>query len=120
MLKELYHKKTTDSTYQEGILEHSDALETYLEKIRMILNTSRGDVIAFPNFGMNLNELIFDMNVSSEEIKKRIISNIINYCPESEHFDTKIEVQFTRGDFHDIALIDIFVNGNKYFGLLVK
>lgn len=120
MLKEIYHKKTTDPTYQEGILEHSDALEAFLEKIKMILNTSRGDVLAFPTFGVNLEEFVFDSNVSETRIKDEILTNIIHFCPESDYFETNIEVTFQKGDYHDTALVDIFINGTKYFGLLVK
>lgn len=120
MLKEIYHKLTTDPTYQEGILEHSDAIEAYIEKIKMILNTSRGDILAHPNFGVNLNELIFNHDVSGEKIREEILSNIIQFCPENKFFETKIEVKFHRGNHHDTALVDIYINGTKYFGILVK
>jgi len=120
MLKEIYHRSINDPTYQEGILEHSDAIEAYVQKIKMILNTSRGDILAYPNFGVNLGELIFNHDVSGEKIKDEIISNIIQFCPENKFFETKVDVQFKRGLTHDEALVDIFINGTKYLGILVK
>lgn len=120
MLKEIYHKTPDDKNYQKDIIDHSNVLEAYLQKIKMILNTSKGEILSYPEFGASLEDLIFDISYDGNEIKKRIIQQIILFCPESEYFDTEVEVNFFKGTTRDSALVDIIINKNKYFGILVK
>ena len=120
MLKEIYHRLPEESNYIEGFLEHSNVLETYIEKIKMILNTSKGEVIGFPNFGVNLENLIFELTFNADQIRNEIFSQINAYCGEAQYFDTAVDVQFAQGTVRDMAIVDITVNSNKAISVLLR
>ena len=120
MLKEMYHRLPDESNYQEGILEHSNALETYVEKIKMILNTTKGEVLGFPNFGTNLENLIFETDVDENALRNEIFYQINEHCAEADFFETDVKVSFLRGTVRDIAVIDIIIENEKLITALIK
>lgn len=120
MLKEIYHRLPEEGNFVEGLLEHSNVLETYIEKIKMILNTSKGDVLGFPNFGVNLENLIFELTFNADQIRNEIFSQINAYCGEAQYFDTEVKVKFAKGTARDMAIVDIVVNANKVISVLLR
>ena len=119
-LKDIYTRSPGEIQYNENILEHSNVLESYIQKIKVLLNTTPGEVIGFPNFGVGLDALIFELNVNEDEIKSRIYSQITEHCIESQYFETDVILTFFNGTTRDILLIDISINGTKEFGILIK
>lgn len=119
-LSEIYMREPGDINYVPNILHHSSALETFIGKIKMILNTTPGEVIGFPDFGAGLEALIFSLNANEHTIKEKIMSQISTFCTEAPYFEINIEVKFFKGSYRDIALIDIIIDGTKEFGILLK
>lgn len=120
MLREIYCKTANDPTIQENILEHQDIYEAVLSKIRMILFTKKGDVLGEPDFGASLDDYIFETKVSSNDIRKMILEQIIQYIPEEEYFKVSVDVKFKKGTTKDTGFIDIKLNGTPAIGILVK
>lgn len=120
MLKEIYAKDPQDIAYQDNIIDHSDAYEAALSKIRMILYTKPGEVLGDPNFGVNLEEYVFALNASNKTIENSIQEQIIRYVPESEFMDISVSVSFQQGNTHDICYIDIKLNGTPAMGIILS
>jgi hypothetical protein len=64
MLKEIYCRNENDPKYVNTILETTDAIEALLTKLRMILFTARGEVLGYPNLGLDLDSMLFELNYS--------------------------------------------------------
>jgi len=120
MLKELYMRDPSDPLYTENVLEQSSEIETLLGEIRMFLFTKQGDVLGSYGFGYNLEDNLFLFNLNANDLRNRIIEGIFYYCPDAQRFNVDINVEFFRGTVRDVCLIDIFVNGQKSLGVLIK
>ena len=120
MLREIYMRDSTDPHYDPDTLEQSNEIETLLGEIRMILFTKQGEVMGSYNFGFNLEDNLFLLNVNTSALKEKIQEAIYMYCPDASTYDVKVDVQFFKGSVRDICLIDIIINGEKKMGILVK
>lgn len=120
MLKELYMRDPSDPLYTENVLEQSSEIETLLGEIRMILFTKQGDVLGHYTFGFNLEENLFLFNLNEGDLRSRLVDAIFYYCPDAKAFNVDVKVQFFRGTVRDVCLIDIYVDGRKSMGVLVK
>jgi len=120
MLKELYCRNENDPGFLPDVYETRNALEALLTKIRMLIFTSPGEVLANPGLGLGLESKLFELNFNTFQLQDEFYRQLNNFVPESNLFDVKIEVNFIPGTVHDIAFIDIFVNGVKYLGVQAK
>ena len=120
MIRELYMRDPSDPLYRPDVLEVSNELEILLGQIRMVLFTKPGEVISQLSFGIDLESYIFSFNVPNSQLETLVRKQIYENCPLATKFDVKISSSFFYGTTRDICLIDIFVDGIKYLGVLLK
>ena len=120
MIKEIYIRTADDPNFQPNIFEHSNEIEMLLGKLRLMFNTRQGDVLGDLGFGVNLEDELFTFDVSEEELRNKINSQMEMYIKEVKNFDVKFDIQRFRGTARDIILIDIIIDSRKYLGFLVK
>jgi phage baseplate assembly protein W len=120
MLKEIYCRNVNDPGFLPGILETNSPLEAILTKIRMIIFTKKGEVLGDPNFGLSLEELLFELNFNATQVKNDFYAQLANYVPDTKNMPINLEVTFSQGTVRDIAYIDIYVEGKKYLGVVAK
>jgi hypothetical protein len=120
MIVDLYMRDPEDSLYVANTLEAKNELDIILGQIRMLLFTKPGDVIGQLNFGIDLETHVFALNVSNKKLEDEIRSQIYTHCSLAQKYDVKSKVSFFYGTARDICLIDIFVDGTKYLGILLK
>lgn len=121
MFKELYTRSPEDPNYLYGVLEHSNALECIISKIKMILNTIPGTVMGDPKFGVDIERLIFQTKINKTDLEEKIRNQIFEYVPESTMYNIQVSVSFGYSDAgYDYAIIDIIINGVKSLGILIS
>jgi hypothetical protein len=120
MIHEIYNRSPQDPNYVFGVLEHSDAIESIITKIKMILSTSQGHILGDLNFGVGLEDLVFETRINKLELEERIKTQISQYIDEAKDYKIAPQVSFGKADGYDYAVIDIFVNDQKIVGILVK
>jgi hypothetical protein len=120
MLKEIYCRNADDPGYQYTQLETRNALEALLTKIRMIIFTNKGDVLGNYDLGLDLERMLFQLNFNSNDVVREFNAQIGIYIPEAINYNINIEVNFVPGTVRDIAYIDIYIDGTKYLGVIVK
>lgn len=120
MIKDIYIRNPDDPNYQYGIYDHNDPIESIISKVKVIFGTSQGQVLGDMNFGVGLEELIFETRINQTELEERIKSQIAQYIPESLEYNIRPQVRFGKTDFYDYCLIDLFINESKVLGILVK
>ena len=86
----------------------------------MIIFTKKGEVLGDPNFGLSLEELLFEFGLNTQQLNKAFYGQLQSYVPDTKNMPVKIEVSFAEGTVRDIAYIDIYVDGKKYLGIEAK
>jgi hypothetical protein len=120
MLKEIYCRNVNDPGYKPNQLETGNALEALLSKIRMIIFTNKGEVLGAPDFGLSLEEQLFELQVNTNQLQEAFYNQLANYASEAGRYDVRIEVVFQRGEVRDFCFIDIYIDGTKLLGVLAK
>lgn len=113
MLREIYMKDPGDPGYKTDQVEITDPLEACVGKIKMMLFTRKGEVLGDPSFGLNLEDLIYDMNLSESAVRDEIRDNIRAYVPEFQSLGGSYELKFYLGTNRDIASLDFRFNSNS-------
>jgi hypothetical protein len=119
MLKEIYCRNINDPGFISGLLETGSPYEAILTKIRMIIFTTKGEVLGDPNFGLSLEQLLFELNFNERQLRQSFYDQLSQYVPDTVNMPITIEVTFSQGTVRDIAYIDIYIDGKKYLGVEV-
>lgn len=120
MIKDIYIRTPDDPNYQFGILEHSDAIESIVSKIKMILGTRQGQIIGDLNFGVGIEDLIFETRINKNQLEEKIKQQFSLYISETAQFKIEPEVSFGKADGYDYAIVDIYIDEQKIIGLLIN
>lgn len=120
MIKDIYIRNNQDLNYVFGILEHSDPIESIISKIKVLMGTRQGQVLGDLGFGIGIEDNVFETKINSIKLEEKIINQINTYISESTDYIIQPKVSFGKAEGYDYCVIDIFVNGNKVHGILVK
>lgn len=110
---DFYIKHIGDPNYQTNIVQNNGEIEQLLTQIENTLFTRKRDVLGEPDFGCNLEDLVYSFGQNEFQIKNEIEKQLANYVPLARKYSTKVKVSFFKGEVRDIAYIDITVN-NEY------
>ena len=120
MVKEIYIRTPDDPNFVPNIIDYSNEIEQTLSQLKMILGTNKGDVFGTYDFGLDLNYLVFGTKLPKEEIRQRLLDQIVSYGNISKNISLDIDINFVKyGYGYDYAIIDITINGKKTIGFLV-
>lgn len=120
MVKDIYTRSPEDKGYVFGQYEHSDPIESIITKIKMILGTSPGQVYGDINFGIGLEDLVFQTRINKIEIEEKVRDQIYQYIEESVDYNIRPSISFGKEEGYDFAVLDIYINEQKSVGILVK
>ena len=124
MIQEIYIGIPNTNQYKEKTIEITDDIETILQRIRMVLGTRKGIVLGDTDFGMNIEDYLFDMNFSEEKIRKEILYQIAKYVSPTvgPRYSIDVKVNFGKNtvEGYDYMVIDIYINQQKLLGFLVN
>ena len=79
MVKEIYIRTPDDPNFVPNIIDYSNEVESTLSQLKMILGTNKGDVFGTYDFGLDLNYLVFGTKLPKEEIRQRLLDQIVSY-----------------------------------------
>ena len=121
MIYEIYTRNEQDPYYDPEILEHNNDIESILSQIRIILGTSKGQVLGDYNFGVGIEDLVFTTKVNKTKIEELITQHINDYIKEFPNYVIVPSVSFFKlPNGTDGGLIDIFINKTKVQGFLIN
>lgn len=120
MIKEIYTRSPDDPNYVFGIYEHEDPIETIITKIKMILGTIQGQILGDVNFGIGLEELIFETRINKLDLEEKINDQIYQYIDEAGEYKIRPSVSFGKEDGYDYCVVDIYINKSKIFGIIIS
>jgi hypothetical protein len=120
MPRDLYMRDKTDPFYQDDILEVNDELQMLIGQLKMLLFTNQGEVLGAPDFGANLEEQLFSLNLNEFSIKSTLRDQVLKFIPLNTKYQVDFSVKFSRGTSRDICIIDVLINNIPAFGVIVK
>lgn len=119
MLSDFYTRDDSYKSYNNDILEINDELSDLIIKLEQILFTKKGEVLGSPDFGCNLDDLVFSQVLNANYIENQITDQINRFCTCGAHFNIKTRVSFFQvNEFTNGCLIDVFVNDERVIGAL--
>ncbi len=120
MLHDIYSRGEAENKYNPNIVEVTDELSQLILKIENVLFTRKGEVLGVPDFGCNLDDLIFSLVLNESVIQQRINSQIQSYCllDYDTRYNVDTRVSFFQTEGRNGALVDIYINETRVIGAL--
>lgn len=106
---EIYNRDPGDFGYKADVLETTDPIEICIGQIKMLLLTSKGEVLGDPLFGISLDDLVFNLELSENSIREEIDFQMNTYCPLFYQLGGYFKLEFFQGTLRDIANIYFFI-----------
>ena len=112
-MREIYNRDPNDLTYNPYQLEVTDLVEICIGQIKMVLLTNRGEVLGDPQFGLNMEELVFSMGLSESSLRSQIDFYLQVYVPLFRLLNGTYELNFFVGTQRDIVTLDFMIEENS-------
>jgi hypothetical protein len=118
MAIDIYLRVPTDPNYDPTQIDGDDMFQQFLQLIEMLLTTKKGEVLGNPGLGCNLEQFLWNDQITSSSVKREIMTQILTYGSDyGSVIPYDIEVNFIAGDITDSILVDIFINDEKVLGV---
>ena len=117
---EIYPRTPDDPNYIPGVMETDDPIEITIGMIKQIMLTNPGEVLGDPDFGINLESLLFDFEVSQGQLEEAIALQLYTYCPFSrDQLQVDFKIGFFRGTTRDTCIIEFAISGRPVIGIKI-
>jgi hypothetical protein len=111
-MREIYNRDPLDPNYNPFQIETTDPVEICVGQLKMLLLTNKGEVLGDPKFGMNLEDLIFNLELSESSIRKEMDLFLTTYIPLFRKLGGSYTLKFFEGTQRDIATVDFTIPAN--------
>jgi hypothetical protein len=95
-------------------LIEDDIIRVIIQKYEMILFTNKGDVFGDLDFGLDLEELLFETKLSAEFIESMVETQIKTYIREIANLSYTVTVSFFEDPERYQDYMEIFFNIKDY------
>lgn len=110
---EFYVRAEGDPNYDPYKVHSESEIAKVITQIETVLFTRKGEVLGEPDFGANLEDLIYTLNYNESMVVSTIEDQIERYVPLAGKYRVSTNVSFYKGTVRDIAEINITLN-SKY------
>jgi len=121
MPTDIYIKIPSDSNYIENRINVDLNVDRFAQAIEMLLTTTKGTVLGYPDMGCNLDAFLWNNYVTVGTVRTEVVSQIQKYIPQySATIPYEVEVDFIKGDLVDGIYINVIIDSKEMFGLILK
>lgn len=85
-----------------------DAIRVIIQKLEMVLFTNKGELLGKPDFGCDLEKILFETRIARTEVLQTIIQQINEYIPELSSINYGLDVQFSEDPENFQEVMEIF------------
>jgi phage baseplate assembly protein W len=117
---DFYVKDLGDPNFDINKVHSESELAQVLTQIETMLFTNRGEVMGEPDFGANLEDLVYSLELNEQAIQATIRDQLNYYVPLAQKYNTQITVQFYKGNVRDIAQIDVILDSRYQVGVYIN
>jgi hypothetical protein len=97
--------------YNSAELVEDDLIRVIIQKYQMILLTIKGEVLGEPDFGANLDELLYETTVSEQFVQETIEEQLSVYVPEILGSAFSVKVVFVQDpeNYQEMMFINLTI-----------
>lgn len=118
---DLYFKNEGDLNFDSEMLDDDTEIGNLTSQIRMLLFTERGEVFGENGLGLNLENLIFESNLSKNKVLNILNKQAQQYLVyDTNQYDVTFDIQFYKGTTRDIALLQVLVNSKIAMEVFIR
>lgn len=117
---EFYVRAIGDPNFDPSKIHSESEIAQLITQIETMLFTNRGEVLGEPNFGANLEDLIYSLNYNEGQILTLLREQLEVYIPLAQKYNAQIDIQFFKGTVRDIAQIDIVIDSKYQVGVFIN
>ena len=118
-LKDFYSRDVEAPKYKSTRLEVDEGLDDLIMKIENTLFTRKKSVLGAPDFGCNLDDMIFSLTSNEDTIRNVCGQQVVEYCLTGQDgFSVDVQVKFFQTEERSGCFIDVFVNDQRVVGIL--
>lgn len=120
-IREIYIRNRQDKSYLYNVVDFDNTTESIITQVRVLLGTSRGEVLGSYGFGCGVEDLIFTTRFNSEHLERKINHQISEHIsPAFPNNNISAKVSFGHlDDQSDYAIIDVYIDNVKTIGFEV-
>ena len=109
-VKDLVIRYDGHPKYQDDRIIEDDEIEVIVQKLEMLLFTSKNDVIG-DSIGIGLEYYLWQTRVSVSTIESKIREQVSYYIPELEQLGYILSVNVFEGTYRDIMYVNVIIKG---------
>ena len=110
-VKDLVIRYPGHPKYQEGRIVEDDDVEVIVQKLEMILFTSKGEILGDLELGADLEYYLWQTRISTGSLKKKLAEQIAIYVPELVKIGYSLSVDIYEGTVQDILYLNFVIKG---------
>ena len=119
-MREFNFRDESDPNYRSDVLEIHDDIEALIYQIKIPLGTNRGEVLGEPDFGCELDGLLFATEFYMVGFNTVVVDQIAKYSELAQIYPVAVSMSEIPTDPYKTAvLIDVKIQGKSMFGVLI-
>lgn len=97
-VRDFYMRSEDDPKFREDQIEVYDEIEACINQIKMTLLTRRGQVLGEPDFGLELDNYLFDFELNPFGLSDDAHAQIYTYVSEAKKRKITVDPNYTRDE----------------------
>lgn len=113
-IRDFYMRPESDPRFRPDQIEVYDEIEACINQVKMTLLTRKGEVLGEPQFGLQIEQYLFDFDVDSNNLSEEAQSQVTSYVTEAKKRQVKIEPGYSQDDKgREIYILKIEIDGRR-------
>lgn len=116
---EFYVKNIDEPNYNSNEMQLDTELELLLTQISTMLFTRKGEVLGEPNFGANLEDLVYELRYNDYQLKTVIDNQLNEYIPLASKYKVDVNIEVVDDVANHVVFLDITVDSRFQLGVYI-
>jgi len=97
-----------------------DLIRVIIQKYEMLIFTNKGELLGDPNFGADLERLLYETKISAPAVRSIIIDQINEYIPELKDVNYQLDVIFEEDPerYQDVMVVEFKLADYEVYALI--
>lgn len=116
---EFYIKSSDDPNFDPTKLQSTSEIAQLLAQLEVVLFTNKTEVLGAPGFGCGIENMIFELNYNTSQLKGEIDRQIQKYVPLAKKHNVTTTVEFLSGTARDAIFIDVIIDAQYQIQVVI-
>jgi hypothetical protein len=113
-IRDFYMRSESDPRFRPDQIEVYDEIEACINQVKMTLLTRKGEVLGEPQFGLQIEQYLFDFEIEPTRLSEEAQSQVTSYVTEAKKRNIRIEPGYSQDEKgREIFILKIDINGRR-------